>query len=55
MGTVITAVLALLIFGVGLTVFYRSIRKELVTGKCAGCSGCSDSKSCKVIDLKSNK
>ncbi len=46
MGTVITAVLALLIFGVGLSLFYKSIRKELVTGQCAGCSGCSSDKKC---------
>lgn len=46
MGTFITVVLALLIFGIGLTVFYKSIHKELTTGKCAGCSGCKDSKSC---------
>ncbi len=54
MGNFITVVLALVIFGVGLTVFYKTIRKELVTGKCAGCSGCGDGKSCsssKMIQL----
>ena len=60
MGTFITVVLALLIFGVGLTVFYRSIRKELVTGQCAGCSGCSSDKKCCStpfiqLDLKDSK
>lgn len=46
MGTFITIVLALLIFGIGFTVFYKSIHKELTTGKCAGCSGCKDSSRC---------
>lgn len=37
MGTLITAVLAVLIFGVGLTVFFKAIKKEAVEGTCASC------------------
>ena len=57
MGTIITVVLALLIFGIGLTTFYKSIHKELTTGKCAGCSGCKDSSCCssKVINLETKE
>lgn len=37
MGTLITIVLAVLIFGVGLTVFFKAIKKEAVDGACASC------------------
>lgn len=37
MGTVITVVLAVLIFGVGLSLGFRAVKKEVVEGTCASC------------------
>lgn len=55
MGTFITIVLAVIIFGVGLTLFFRAIKREAVSGICAGCSGCGPDKSCankKIVNLQ---
>ena len=38
MGTFITFILAVLIFGIGLSLFFRAIKKEATEGACASCS-----------------
>lgn len=37
MGTVITIILAVIIFGLGLGLFFKAIKKEATEGACASC------------------
>lgn len=53
MGTLITIVLAVLIFGVGLTRFFKAIKKEAVEGACASCGpdkNCCSNK--KIVNIE---
>jgi attachment p12 family protein len=46
MGTIITIVLSILIFGYGAYALVTGIKKEVKGENCVGCSGCSHSKHC---------
>lgn len=37
MGMILTLLLAVIIFGVGLGLFYKTLKKEAVEGTCASC------------------
>lgn len=59
MGMIITVLLAVIIFGVGLGVFYKTIKKEVVEGTCASCghkgschSGTSTCSEIKTVQFK---
>jgi hypothetical protein len=49
MGNVITVLLAVVIFGFGITMFIKEIKAE-TKGKCAGCSG--DKSCCSPKEFK---
>lgn len=51
MGTLITIVLAILIFGYGTYALVTGIKREVKGEGCAGCSGCSHSKNCHSHDI----
>lgn len=52
MGTLITILLAVLIFGVGLTLFFRAIKKEAVEGACASCGPDKNCCNKKIVNIE---
>lgn len=54
MGTAITILLAIVIFGVGLGLFFKAIKKEAVSGACAGCGPDKNCCNKKVVNFEKN-
>ncbi len=58
MGMVFTTVLAVVIFGFGLSAFFRAIKKEAVDGICSSCGpdkNCCNKKIVKFEQLEDSK
>lgn len=52
MGTLITILLAVVIFGFGLGIFFKTIKKEAVSGACASCSPDKNCCNKKVVNFE---
>lgn len=58
MGMLITAVLAVVIFGFGLSAFFRAIKKETMDGVCSSCGpdkNCCNKKIVKIENFDNLK